>query len=260
MSDLLAFSADLAAGAGALLKGYNRRPRITSRYKPDNTLLTEADLAANEYILKEIRAAYPDDHILSEEADTRFAADGRPTWVIDPLDGTTNFDKGLHYWGVSIARISRGYPEIGALCFPLLDEVYSAEAGRGAWLNGEPLRVPPADSHLVSFFLCDSRVNRRYKTTLRYKPRILGSAAYNFCGVASGLAVVGFESVPRIWDIAASWLVLEEAGGALRPLDGPVFPLKPGTDYKGRGIPLVGAADEALLREAAGKIQMIAPV
>jgi myo-inositol-1(or 4)-monophosphatase len=257
MSDVLAFSEDLAARTGALLKRYFERPRVATRYKPDHTLITEADLAANDFILSEIRAAFPDDHILSEEADTCFPEDSRPTWIIDPLDGTTNFDKGLHYWGVSIARVRDGEPEAAGLCFPLLGEVYSAYSGRGARLNGEPLQVPPAESHMVSFFLCDSRVNRRYTSEIRYKPRILGSAAYNFCGVASGLGVVGFESIPRIWDIAGSWLVLKEAGGALQPLDGPLFPLEPGADYNSRGIPLIGAADTAMLQEAAAAITLI---
>ena len=135
--------------------------------------------------------------------------------------------------------------------------MYSAARGQGARLNGEPLRVPPAESHLVAFFLCDSRVNRRYTSRVRYKPRILGSAAYNFCGVARGLGVAGFESIPKIWDIAGSWLVLEEAGGAIEPLNGALFPLVPGTDYNDLGIPLAGAADEITLRETVAGITLI---
>jgi myo-inositol-1(or 4)-monophosphatase len=149
-----------------------------------------------------------------------------------------------------------GIPQAAALAFPLLDECFTAFAGEGAFLNGRPLHIPPASSHLVSFFLCDSRANRRYTTTIPYKQRILGSAAYNFCAVAKGVAVIGFESIPKIWDIAGSWVVLKEAGGSVRSLDGPVFPLVPGRDYMKFAIPLVGAADDALLAEAIANLEM----
>ncbi|HUF39589.1 MAG TPA: inositol monophosphatase family protein [Anaerolineales bacterium] len=258
MTDIAAFIDRLSRETGRLLKGYFRAEAGTeareSRYKPDRTLLTQADLASNAFISGQIREQFPDDDILSEEAVTAFPLDGRPTWIVDPLDGTTNFEQGLHHWGVSIARVVDGRPQAAALAFPLLDECFTAFAGGGARLNGRQLQVPPAGSHLVSFFLCDSRVNRGYTAEIPYKPRILGSAAYNFCAVAKGSAVIGFESIPRIWDIAASWLVLKEAGGAVAALNGPVFPLEPGKDYGRFPIPLIGAADEGLLAEAIGKI------
>ena len=255
MTDTLQFATDLARVTGEILRSYFDRPGTRASYKPDHTLLTEADLASNRHVSAAIRAAYPNDHILSEEEDRTFASDGRATWIIDPLDGTTNFSQGLHYWGVSIARIVEGRPQVAALSFPMLNERYSAEAGRGAWLNEEPLTVPPGNSHMVSFFLCDSRVHRRYSTTIRYKPRILGSAAYNFCAVAKGIGVVGFESIPKIWDIAASWLVLKEAGGALLAVNGEFLPLENGRDYNGLSIPVLGAADAGLLEAAREKIQ-----
>jgi myo-inositol-1(or 4)-monophosphatase len=258
MTDVREFIETLGLETGRLLRGFfdTRTDAGTewARFKPDRTLLTEADLAANAFISKEIRAAFPEDHILSEEADTGFPADGRPTWIVDPLDGTTNFEQGLHHWGASIARAVDGRVQAAALSFPLLNESYSAFAGAGARLNGERLHVPPSGSHLVSFFLCDSRVNRKYTSRIRYKTRILGSAAYNFCALAKGSGVIGFESIPKIWDIAASWLVLKEAGGAVQPLNGPIFPLERGRDYKGFAIPLVGAADETLLAEAVANI------
>ncbi len=251
----------LGLETGRLLKGFAGSSedllRGGSRFKPDRTLLTQADLASNAFITEQILAAFPDDAILSEEADTVFPADSRPTWIVDPLDGTTNFEAGLHHWGVSIARVVDGVLQAAALSFPLLDECYLAFTGEGASLNGNPLHVPPAGSHLVSFFLCDSRVNREYTARIRYKTRILGSAAYNFCAVAKGSGVIGFESIPKIWDIAASWLVLNEAGGAVQPLNGPIFPLERGKDYKGFPIPLAGAADETLLAEAMANISLL---
>lgn len=256
MTDVHLFTAGLARDTGEILRRYFEQPGRRARYKPDNTLLTEADLAADRHIRTVIRAVFPDDAILSEEEGTVFPLDGGPTWVIDPLDGTTNFSQGLHHWGVSIARIVDGFPQTAALSFPVIGELYTAHTGQGAWLNGSPLTVPPADSHMVSFFLCDSRLHRRYTTTIRYKPRILGSAAYTFCAIAKGIGVIGFESVPKIWDIAAAWLVLREAGGALAALE-EVFPLEPGSDYARRSFPLIGAADEGHLAAAQEKIQLL---
>jgi len=253
------FITALARETGRLLKTYFERPLNHAEYKPDKTLLTEADLAANAYILGEIRRSFPEDDILSEEGNTSFPEDGRPTWIIDPLDGTTNFSQGLHHWGVSIARFEGGWPQAAALSFPAIDEAYSAYIGEGAWLNGKTLRVPPGDSHMVSFFLCDSRLQKQYSTTIRYKPRILGSAAYNFCGLAKGIGVVGLESIPKIWDIAASYLVLSEAGGAMLPLNGDIFPLTKGRDYNGVSIPMLGAADQVLLNAAREKITFMDP-
>jgi myo-inositol-1(or 4)-monophosphatase len=261
MRDVRDFIEELGIETGRLLKKFAASSEDTlrggSRFKPDRTLLTQADLASNAFITERIRETFPGDAILSEEAETVFPADARPTWIVDPLDGTTNFEQGLHHWGVSIARVVDGVLQAAALSFPLLDECYLAFAGEGARLNGEPLRVPPAASHLVSFFLCDSRLNRRYTAKIRYKPRILGSAAYNFCALAKGSALIAFESIPKIWDVAGSWLVLKEAGGALHPYNGPVFPLQPGMDYKSLAIPIAGAADEKLLAEAVENIQLM---
>ena len=256
-TEILEFITTLERETGLLLKSYFERPLNHAEYKPDKTLLTEADLAANAHIMKEISRRFPNDHILSEEGDTTFPDDGRPTWIIDPLDGTTNFSQGLHHWGVSIARFDGGWPQAAALSFPALGEDYSAFRGEGAWLNGKKLKAPPGDSHMVSFFLCDSRLFKRYTTTIRYKPRILGSAAYNFCGIAKGIGVVGLESIPKIWDIAASYLVLSEAGGAMLPIQGEIFPLTKGRDYNGHSIPMLGAADQELLLKAREKIEFL---
>ncbi|MFQ5616125.1 MAG: inositol monophosphatase family protein, partial [Anaerolineales bacterium] len=201
------------------------------------------------------RAQAPDDPILSEENDTTYPGHANPAWVVDPLDGTSNFSLGVHYWGVSIARIVNGWPEIGVLYFPVIGELYAAWRGGGAKLNGGPLHVGAAAlDHPVAFFTCDSRLHKYYRTSIRYKCRTLGSAAYNFCAIARGASVVGFESIPKIWDIAASWLILKEAGGAIHPYEENPFPMTPGKDYTGVSFPILGAASEELLADARKKI------
>jgi myo-inositol-1(or 4)-monophosphatase len=256
MTEALQFTKNLACETGEILGRYFRKPSVQSKKKEDRTLLTEADLAADAHISAAIRAAFPEDHILSEEHDTSYPPDGRPTWVIDPLDGTTNFNQGVFYWGVSIARVVDGWPRTAALYFPLLDELYAAQSGQGATLNSAALRVPDRDPNGVAFFTVDSRIHRKYRTEIRIKPRILGSAAYNLCAVARGMSLIGFESVPKIWDIAASWLVLTEAGGSCIALKDNLFPLLPGLDYKGFPIPLLGAASQSLAEEARAKVHL----
>jgi myo-inositol-1(or 4)-monophosphatase len=254
MTDAYDFAVRLAREAGEILLGYYHQPDTNPTYKPDHTLLTTADLAADRFIAERIRSVFPGDHILSEEMDTTFPGDARPTWVVDPLDGTANFSQRIHYWGVSIARLIGGIPEVAALSFPAINEHFAARRGGGAILNGEPLRTLPVQAHPAAFFTCDSRLHRKYTVKLKYKPRILGSAAYNFCAVARGAALVGFESIPKVWDIAASWLVLAEAGGAGECLGEPLFPLKPGADYSVLKYPMLGAVSADVLAESKGLI------
>jgi len=253
MTNPLSFAAHLARETGQLLLQYYQSPNTRSHLKPDKTVLTEADLAADQHIAQAIQTQFPDDHILSEENNTIYS--GQTTWVIDPLDGTSNFALGVHYWGISIARIVNGWPDIAALSFPVLRELFTAQRGQGAQLNGAAIRADSVPHpRPVSFFTCDSRVFRRYHVEIPYKARILGSAAYNFCAIAHGVSAIGFETTPRVWDIAASWLVLKEAGGAIEPYAEEVFPLQPGTDYKSIPFPILGAENEPMLAQARKQI------
>jgi myo-inositol-1(or 4)-monophosphatase len=256
MNNALEFTTDLAQKTGEMLLGYYQNPDTRTRYKEDRTLLTEADLAADKMINQALTSAYPDDHILSEELDTTYPKDiAGCTWAIDPIDGTTNFSQGIHYWGISIARIREGRPDLAVLYFPVIDELYTAVAGQGAKLNGHTLHVSRAANQPVSFFTCDSRTYTRYQVRIRYKPRILGSAAYNFCAVAKSASVIGLETTPKIWDIAASWLVLTEAGGVLQALDETPFPMVPGYDYRGINFPVLGAVSQNQLEKALQNIK-----
>ena len=256
MLDHLEFIARLAQSTGEILLKHYRDQDNHPRLKKDFTVLTNADLAADAHIKAEIQAAYPDDHILSEEGDTSYPADSPATWVIDPLDGTGNFSLGLHYWGTSIARFQDGVPVLAGLCFPVFGEVFTAAGGQGAFLNGkrldlinDPAQVP------IAIYTCDSRLHRQYDVSMRIKPRILGSVAYNFCAVASGVSRLGIETSPHLWDIAASWLILREAGGHFRHWADDAFPLLPGNDYARNIYPSSAAATLDLLDEADQKIK-----
>jgi myo-inositol-1(or 4)-monophosphatase len=195
---------------------------------------------------------FPEDGILSEENSTIYPGGHEYVWVIDPLDGTTNFASGLHYWGVSLARFKNGFPHSAGVYFPILDEVYYAEKNRGALLNQQPLKVKnPTETSPNSFFACCSRTYKQYQVKIPYKSRTLGAAAYHLCAVADSTALIAFESTPKIWDIAGAWLVNEEAGGFISSHDRiSPFPAQPDFDYQDQPIPTLAAANHELAESA----------
>ncbi len=258
MSDTHKFATDLARQAGETLLNYFSLTGIATNLKADRTVVTEADLAADKVIVDAINAAYPQDQILSEESSPNLNPTSAAIWVIDPLDGTSNFSLGMPIWGVSIARLVDGQPDTAALYFPTIGELYSAQRGQGAFLNGQAIHPKgPRPEHPAAFFSCCSRTHRQYDVQIRYKIRILGAAAYSFCNVARGAAVLGFQATPKIWDIAAGWLVLAEAGGVVDVLHGAApFPLKTGLDYASASFPTLMAADATTAQEGYDKIKL----
>ena len=245
MSTALGFAASLARRTGELLREYFRPFGMQIQLKADQSVVTQADLAADLLIAQAIREAFPEDGIISEELLPGLPVDHpNAVWIVDPLDGTTNFSLGLHIWGVAIARVVNGAPEIAAIYFPLLDELYTAQTGAGAYMNGERIQaLPPDKNRPAAFFACCGNTHRHYTVNVPYKPRILGSAAYNFCAVARSAAVLCFEARPKIWDLAAPWVLVPEAGGVIEVYNDPSpFPLIPGQDYAARAFPSLAAA------------------
>jgi myo-inositol-1(or 4)-monophosphatase len=246
MDTVFEFTKKLALKTGEVLLDYYRSDGVPQDIKEDHTVVTDADLAADKLIRTTIQKHYPEDGILSEEGNTTFLEDQPYVWIIDPLDGTTNFSLGLHYWGVVITRLKRGSPDLAAIYFPYLDELFSAVKGGGAWLNGAKLQVRPGEvSRTETFFSCCSRTHRTYQVDIPYKTRILGSAAYGLCTIARGSAILALEVTPKIWDFAGSWLITQEAGGMIAALDGDqIFPLRSGIDYQGKSYPILVAPDQ----------------
>lgn len=230
-------------------------------FKADQSIVTEADRTADKFIHDAIQKNFPGEPVLSEELQPVLPSNlnlaENYTWIIDPLDGTTNFSLRLPYWGVSIACLQNGYPFIGAIYFPLLDELFSAQEGFGAFLNGKLIRSDDARLYQqISVFSCCSRTYNQYKVTVPYKTRIFGSTCYSLCSIAKGISILGFEATPKIWDIAAGWLVVTEAGKEIEILnnDSP-FPVKANVDYTAINFPTIAAASQKIL--ARGKDQII---
>ena len=256
MDTQLDYAIQLALEVGKLLLGYFQSNELQAELKSDHSVVTQADLEADQVIKAAIRGQFPDELLLSEEQQLGEAAaemtTDRAVWIIDPLDGTTNFSLGLHYWGVLLARLVNGWPEQAVMFFPAVDELYYSQRGQGAYLNHSLLRVkPPEANRPLSFFACCSRTHRHYQVGVPYKTRILGSAAYTLSTVAHSTAILGFEATAKIWDLAAPWLIVQEAGGVIETLDGSQpFPLRAGVDYSSRSFPILAAANAQVAQRA----------
>ncbi len=245
----------IAIEVGDLLLEYFQREENRTETKKDQTLVTEADLAADGLITKTIQHQFTEDDIISEEGQTQSLGQ-EYTWVIDPLDGTTNFSQRLHYWGVSIALLREGFPVYGILHFPAVSETFSARAGAGALLNNQPLTLSPGDhKRNHAFFMHCSRMHQQYRSGIPYKTRSLGAAAYHLCSVAKGTAILAFESRTHIWDFAAGWLIVTEAGGVVESYQqASPFPTQTDVDYNEINYPLIGAVDKGILEFAKTRI------
>jgi myo-inositol-1(or 4)-monophosphatase len=230
----------------------------TSSRKADGSLVTETDKALNDLIERQILEAHPDHAVLSEERGTTYDPSRRFTWIVDPLDGTTNFARGLPIWGICAALCDEGRPVVAAVGFPLLDETYFAVRGSGATCNGLPLRVPPVgEADDENFIMCCTRTARAFEIGSPLKPRILGSAAFHIIKVADGTALASLDTTPRLWDLAAPLLILTEAGGVYTPLgDETPFPVAPSsTDYRDLSFPILCAANAPLLAATRATVQ-----
>ena len=262
METPLVFATQLAQRIGKLLLEFYAEATFQTSLKPVRTVVTEVDLIADRLIAQAIQERFPEDVLISEELQPAYAAQSRSAargngaepalWVVDPIDGTTNFSLGLHYWGVLIARLVNGWPETGVMYFPLIDELYTAQRGEGAFFNGKRLQVQPSNpDQTTTFFSCCSHTHRRYRVSVPYKTRILGSAGYSMCCVACGVALLSFDATPKVWDIAAGWLLVSEAGGNVETLDGSQpFPLQPGIEYARQSYPTLSAATPEIAARA----------
>jgi myo-inositol-1(or 4)-monophosphatase len=232
MSQNLADVESIAREAGALLMGYFAR-RVTVEYKGDVDLVTEADRASEELIVERLRARWPEHDVVGEEgARTDTGADYR--WYVDPLDGTTNFAHGYPVFCVSIALVRKDEQlEVGVLYDPSRDEMFAAERGQGATLNGKSIHVSQTETLSESMLGTGFPSHKRHKNpnihfyqqlTLRsHGVRRAGSAALDLANVASGRYDGFWEFNLNPWDTAAGALLVQEAGGMVTRFDGSPF-------------------------------------
>lgn len=234
----------LARRAGQILRAaYEQEHQID--YKGVIDLVTEVDHQSEDLILTEIRRLFPGHRILAEESGGVAGADGH-TWYVDPLDGTVNYAHGVPFFSVSIAYAYEGLTRFGVVYDPMRDELFAAERGRGAWLNGRPLRVSTVrdlgKSLLVTGFPYNTWVTPEdnIENFARFSKRSqgvrrLGSAALDLCYIAAGRLDGYWELTLNPWDVAAGGLIAEQAGAIVTNLQG-------GPDYLSRPNSILAAA------------------
>ncbi len=244
----------LALEAGKCLMTYFGK-ELAIEKKSELDLVTVADMAAEELIVSRIRSQFPNDSILAEEGGDH-AGTGPFCWIVDPLDGTTNFAHGLPHFAVSIALARENLVVAGVVFDPSKNEMFEAYRGEGATLNGNPIQVSArsrlTEALTVTGFSYDRR--NRLPVLLDRVRRILvhcqgfrrlGSAALDLAYVAQGRFDVFLEDGLHPWDMAAGQLLISEAGGRVSNLDGSILDLDRGEILAANPV-LLGQALENL--------------
>ncbi len=218
---------------GARLREHFRgdHEELEISYKGVSDIVTEVDLWSEEKISQCIQAMFPDHCIIGEETSSQLSYEeiasviqNRVCWLVDPIDGTSNFANGLPHFGVSIALVDHGVPLCGVVYDPIMDELFSAIRGQGAFLNLNPI-VPGKKEKLIECVVATGFPSDRRSRWQDYRPvvnslvlscrtvRSLGSATLDACWVACGRLDAQFQFRLRPWDVAAASLIVEEAGG-----------------------------------------------
>ncbi|ORY79513.1 inositol monophosphatase [Protomyces lactucae-debilis] len=237
------FAVQLARDAGKMITSARSSQKQSHAEKKNSVdLVTEVDVAVEKFVIQAIKEAYPDHKFIGEETYSSAPAgkgsvlDDAPTWIVDPIDGTTNFIHGFPFVAVSIGFTIKQVPTVGVVYNPFLDHMYTGIRNHGSFLNGQrlPLNGPPPE--INSLGQCVVAVewgsDRAEDGNLKIKSdtyfnlarqhggmvhslRSLGSAALNLCSVAQGSMDMYVEGGMWEWDICAGWVILTEAGGLM---------------------------------------------
>ena len=233
--DLDAYAQKAAQAAASLQRHYYTQG-VSVRHKGVVDLVTQADLDSQKAILEVLQAAFPSHTFMAEENSQGHTQDFEgPLWVIDPLDGTTNFAHRYPYFGISIAYVEKGQVLYGLIYQPLLNECFVAARGHGAFLNGERLAVSQtrdvSQAFLATGFPYDKRESPHNNLGLFAELELAslcvrrgGAAAIDLAYTAAGRFDGFWEAKLKPWDMAAGIVLIEEAGGRI-------------SDYSGRPLP-----------------------
>ena len=230
LTKIFSVAQELALEAGQFLLSRFRSDFEISK-KGRINLVTEIDLRAEEMIVSRIRREFPDHEILAEEEGSH-VGNSSYKWVVDPLDGTTNYAHGYRFFCVSIAVEVENRPVLGVVYDPVTEELFSALRGQGAFLNERRVSVSSQD-RLIDSLLCTgfSYDDQKIRENLKLFNRIIlhtqavrrdGSAALDLCYVACGRFEGFWELSLHPWDVAAGTLIVAEAGGLVTSFDGAV--------------------------------------
>lgn len=261
---VLAFAGATTTSVGQkLLEDFGQ---VQASLKADGSLVTRCDRWADDTLRAAIHHQFPDHGVLSEEVEHLFPATDW-CWVIDPIDGTTNFTRGIPIWGISLGLLYRGVPVFGYVAMPHLNQSFhgywSGSSGltmpSGAYCNGKPIHTSEAAPDRNQFFSLCARSTSVLANPFPCKIRMLGSAAYNLLMVGAGGAIGAVEATPKIWDIAAVWAITQAAGATWVALDGvDPFPLAIGQDYSRHPYPTLLVAQPTLTETFEPLVEVVA--
>ncbi|KAG2688553.1 hypothetical protein I3843_09G102200 [Carya illinoinensis] len=238
LSDFLASAIDASKKAGEVIrKGFYQTKHVEHKGLVD--LVTETDKACEDLIFSHLKQLYPTHKFIGEETSAAFGTvdlTDEPTWIVDPLDGTTNFVHGFPFVCVSIGLTIGKVPTVGVVYNPIMDELFTGIRGKGAFLNGNPIKAS-SQTELVKSLLATEAGTKRDKLTLDASTnrinsllskvrsiRMCGSCALNLCGIACGRLDLFFEiGFGGPWDVAGGVVIVQEAGGVVYDPSGKDF-------------------------------------
>ncbi len=241
--DPLFLAIETAREAGALLLARAHGPLETEQKSARGDLVTVADRASEALIVERLLAGFPKSAILGEEGGVRVGTSDE-RWIVDPLDGTTNYAHGYPMYCVSIAYERAGEVVAGAIYAPVLDELFAAEKGAGATRNGRPMRVSQS-ARLYDSLVCTGFVPAGYERNGENFARLSrvaravrrdGSAALDCAFVACGAFDAFWEFDLKAWDVAAGGLIVREAGGTVTAIDGTPYAVDGGSFLATNGV------------------------
>ena len=216
---------------------------ISAQNKSDGSLITTCDLWSDKTIVEGLASIAPREGVLSEEGG-KTIPETNAYWIVDPLDGTTNFAAGIPYWSISVARFVNGRPQSSFLIIPTLKKKFISIKGEGVWLNNKKIESKKNLSESECVSLCSRSIKILQKnpnTIFPGKIRLLGVSSLNLTSVAMGQTFGAIESTPKIWDIAAAWLLLEELDCYINWLGTNPLDLAAGQDLSNVNFPLIAS-------------------
>ncbi len=208
--------------------------KVAHERKLDGSVLTEADVAAQNALFRRLReiAPYPvmGEEMTEAEQHDVWELGEEGLWCVDPIDGTSNFVNGLPFFAISVALMQGGKSVLGVVYDPSADEAFYAVTGLGAFMNGErlPIKIPPTDLKRCMAGIEFKRIDRELAGRLAFEhpfssQRNLGASTLDWCYIAAGRMHIYLHGGQKLWDYAAGSLILEEAGGVACALNGGAF-------------------------------------
>ncbi|KAJ0018720.1 inositol-phosphate phosphatase [Pistacia vera] len=238
LAQFLATAVDAAKKAGEIIRnGFYKTKHVENKGRVD--LVTETDKTCEDLIFNHLKENFPTHKFIGEETTAACGATeltDEPTWIVDPLDGTTNFVHGFPFVCVSIGLTIGKIPTVGVVYNPIMDELFTGIHGQGAFLNGKPIKVS-SQSELVKSLLATEAGTKRDKATLDATTnrinsllskvrsiRMSGSCALNLCGIACGRLDLFYElGFGGPWDVTGGVVIVQEAGGVVYDPSGKDF-------------------------------------